>query len=89
MNCTNSKRFCYLPCVSYFHSVSFCFVCQTFQLPAGLWGPAEPDFKMLQGECRKDPGVFRYRLSVHAVCGSRQEGTAKPLTSLSVIKGSL
>lgn len=52
-------------------------MCQAFQLPAGLWGLAEPDLKMLQGEHRKDSGLLEHRLGVHAVCARCQEGTAE------------
>lgn len=53
-------------------------VFQAFQLPTSLRGLAEPDFKMLPGEHRKDSGLLEYRLSIHAVCGRCKEGTASP-----------
>lgn len=48
---------------------------QAFRYPAGVWRLAESDFKMLQGEHRKDSVLLQYRLGLHAVCGQRQEGT--------------
>lgn len=57
-------------CMSVFLCLS-----QAFQYPASVWRPAESDFKMLQGEHRKDSVLLEYCLGLHAVCGQRQEST--------------
>ncbi len=59
-------------CMSVFF---LCALSQAFQYPAGVRRLAESDFKMLQGEQRKDSVLLRYRLGLHAVCGQHQEGT--------------
>lgn len=52
---------------------------QAFQLPAPVWRPAESDTEMLQGERRKDSGLLRHRLRLHAVCEQRQAGATLTL----------
>lgn len=66
--------------VWYLHVCHVCVLPQAFQYPASVWRPAESDFKMLQGEHRKDSVLLEHRLSLHAVCGQRQESKTSDLS---------